>query len=670
MKICRNLISKLSIVAGLALALAASRGLAQTILTTSYTNMFDTDGNTTYFAGSGSVASWLYWWGLIGGNAGVTNDPSMNVTGDTNNYGSLYLPMEFGPAGNQQAVFGTFSGNAWSSSVVIPLNIITQLCFDIHVQPGDKPDASGDFGQITMALIDPTWAGGDYAYFSGITIPGAATNGWVHLVDTNTAGDLLKMETAGFTKAAGVGFIYASWGGYPTAPVTFWIDNVAVLTAAAPPPPPPPPTMSLLSPAVQGLNLFTGNGASLYNRENLETVNPDYSWVGASGPVSYSFTITNYPVAAGDAVQCQIFLVPNPGTESGPDWNEPNVVFLDLESWTPGGGGAEWSFRYKTNQPNANSMIYGTGTLASIGSTSVLGTYTVTFNNNTNVTMSMPGGVSTNISIPDASGATTALFASGVKLYFGVQGGNAGGTSDHIVASEFKVTGLGAADFDDDFIKDAGTLNTNLWAVNAAYPNCVQLLGPGNPWWISWTTPAIGYTLDTTAALSKDTVWTPVTTYTPIQNGSFYTQLISTNDLQPGKDAFFAAIKRTFSQLLVVLPGQTLAPNTPTGVKGTPTPVSVSNNSGEEDVTVYAVDANFYPVAGSTDSIALTSTDPGQIANTPPPKAMVNGQVTFNMANLPETFFFYTPGTWTITATDTTDTSIKAGTSSSVMVGP
>ena len=593
---------------------------------------------------------------------GGSNDPSVTEPGGAGVTGSLYLPMDFGPSGNQEAVFGTFSGNAWDNSVVMPLNLITQLCFDIYVQPGDKPDANGDFGQITIALIDPKWAGADYGYFSGITIPGAATNGWVHLADTNTASDLIKMETAGLTQAAGVGFEYASWSGYPTNPVTFWIDNVEVLTAAAPPPPPPPPTMSPISPVVQGLNLFTGNGTSLYNRENVETVNPDYSWVGASGPVSYSFTLNDYPVPAGDAVQCQIFLVPNPGTESYPDWTEPNVVFLDLESLMPGGGGVQWSFRYKTNEPAGNTMIYGAGTLASITSPTAVGTYTVTFNENTNITMSIPGGVTTNISIPDASGATTALFASGVELYFGVQAGNAGGTRDHIVASDFSVTGLGSADFDDNFVKDAGTLNTNIWAVNASFPNCVQLLGPGNLWWVSWTTPAIGYSLNTTAVLlPTNTLWTPVTTYTPIQNGSLFTQLISAKDLQPGNNAFFAAIKRTFTQLLVVLPGQTLAPNTPTGVTGTPTPVSLSSNGGEEVVTVYAVDADFNPVSGVTDTVAITTTDTS--AFTPNNAALVNGVGSFNL-------YFQSTGSFTVTATDVTDSTKTASTSASVTVTP
>jgi hypothetical protein len=49
---------------------------------------------------------------------------------------------------------------------------------------------------------------------------------------------------------------------------------------------------------------------------------------------------------------------------------------------------------------------------------------------------------------------------------------------------------------------------------------------------------------------------------------------------------------------------------------------------------------------------------------------MVNGQATFSLANAPETFFFFTQGTWTITATDTTNPSITPGTSASVTVGP
>ena len=301
---------------------------------------------------------------------------------------------------------------------------------------------------------------------------------------------------------------------------------------------PPPPVVSI-SPAVRGLNLFTGLGAALINPENIQSANgANYSWVGASGPVSYSFTINNYSVAATDLVQCGLFLIPNPGTEADANWIEPNVVFMDLEGTTR--GGAEWSFRYKTNSPGGyGSMIYGRGTLASIGSPTVLGTWTVTFDQNTNVSMTIPGGASTNFSIPDSTGATTALFAGGVDIYFGVQANNAGGANDHIVASDFKVTGLGPADFDDNFVADAGILESNIWTVNASFRQCVILVGPADPYWIQWTTPASGYTLETAASLSPDITWTPVTANAPFNNGAFYTQLISTNDLPPGNSAFF-----------------------------------------------------------------------------------------------------------------------------------
>jgi hypothetical protein len=346
---------------------------------------------------------------------------------------------------------------------------------------------------------------------------------------------------------------------------------------------------------------------------------------------------------------------------------------LDLESWNNGAtSGVGWNFRYKTNEPNANTWLYNaasptnSGTVASISSSNILGTYTVTFTDNTNVTMLMPGNVSTNFSIPDTTGATIALFADGVDLYFGAQAGNTGGTSDHIVASEFSVTGLGAADFDDNFVADAGTLNSSIWTVNAAFTNCVRLLGPGNPYWVDWTTPALGFTLESTAALASpasNILWAPVTTYAPIQNGSFYTQLISTNDLQPGITTFFGLAERTFTQLLVLLPGQTNAPDTATGIKGTPTPVDLQTGTqGSAPVTVLAVDSRFYPVGGITDSINLTSaTDGSGTVLGADPAPMVNGVVTFN-------WYFGTPGGQTVTATDNTDTSIQPVTTVPVQV--
>jgi hypothetical protein len=343
-------------------------------------------------------------------------------------------------------------------------------------------------------------------------------------------------ESTDYTNAAGFGFYYDSYGGYPTNPITFWIDNVAATTSSAPPPPPPPPTVSIFK-AVPGLTLFTGSGTSLYNRESLEADQNDYTWVGASGPVSYSFTIASYPIPLADQVQHHIFLIPNPGTETDPDYAEPNLIFFDLESTT--NGDPVWMFRYKTNEPNGNTMVYGVGTLATITNIGgALGTWTATFNDDTNVTMTSPNGTTTNFNIPDTTGATSALFASGVAIYYGAQAGSSGGANDHLVASEFKVTGT-SSDFDDNFVTDAGTLDTSIWEVNAAFPSCVQLVAQSDPLWIQWTSPATGFTLESTPTLTPPITWTPTTTFTSFLAGTNYTQLIGPGDLPTGNAGFF-----------------------------------------------------------------------------------------------------------------------------------
>lgn len=706
MKICRNITTRVAVVAAamsvcrslkllsvlLGLTLMTSISSAQTIII-NYTNTFDDSGNNV----NGGQNIWMYWYSLYqdcfgaGYNLPMTNDPTMDVNNNTNVSGSLYVYSPFAPRGTippggtaaepgygEQSLFsGTFDGGLFDTAVQMKILTITNISWYIHVLPGTMTNTDGNFGTIAAGLKSIGYAGDTGYYTNYLTIPGAATNGWVLMAETNAAEFQNAALNSGDTYAQGVEFYYNQYNGnsYPTNPVTFWIDNLVVNSSVAPPPPPPPPTLSI-SPAVPGLNLFTGSGTALYNRENIETTQGAYSWVGASGPVSFSITITNYPVGTNDAVQCQLFLASNPGTENDPDWNEANIIFMDLESDVPNGGGASWTFRYKTNDANDNTMLYNTnifgqpGHLASIATNTALGTWTVTFNNNTNVTMTIPGGASTNFSIPDTTGATTALFANGVYAYLGAQAGNSGGANDHIVISEFKVTGS-ANDFDDNFVADAGVLSGN-WAVNAAYTNCVQLVPPGNPYWVQWTSPANGFTLQSTPALSESStndVWAAVASNPRFTAGTNFTQLISTNDLPGGKTAFFTLVQRVFSQLLVLLPGETNAPGTATGKVGTPIAYSLGNsgpptcaNCGEV-ATIMAVDGHYFPVPGITDTIAITSSDTTATLDPANPFALVNGVGTV-------TVFFDAEGNPTITATDNTTVTIPADTSSPVLVGP
>jgi hypothetical protein len=656
MKINKHITSGL-----VAVALAAGASVAQAgTLTQSQTNQFPV---------TGGAASWFEWYGATGT---VAEDSSQNSTlspSVVTPSGALSCDFQFLPVagnGNNQAVwFGTFDNEyTYDGTGVVPLNIITNMSFDIYVDGTvTVPDASGNYGNLSIGLImneNPPGGGNWQNGFSTfLNIPAAAKNNWVHISDPNTVAEALAQEENGYTQAAGVGFDINNYGdgSYPGVEWKVWIDNIVVSTSSAPPPPPPPPTVSIAK-TVQGLNLFMGSGNGLNNRESLETVSGNYSWVGVTGPVTYAFTISSYPVAAADQVQNHIFLIPNPGTESAPDYNEPNVIFFDLESTAT--GATSWMFRYKTNEINGNTMIYGTGTLATIGSPTALGTWTVTFLNNTNVTMTTPGGSSTNFNIPDdATGDTASLFASGVKLYYGVQANNASAISDYLVASEFKVTGLGSSDFDDNFVTDAGVFNSSIWVTNAAAPTCVELLGPGNPYLLRWTTPAIGYSLIDSGSLAPP-AWTSVTSHTSFQTGAEVSQFVNNSDLPAGSAGYFAVVQRNYSQLVVVLAGQTFTPGVAPGYSGPPSVDSENDDGGEEVFSVYAVDSGFNPVPGINDALTITDNNDGS----PPSNVQLsNGSVT----GVIDLFFTEATGV-TITAQDST--TLFTGTSAPFTVGP
>jgi hypothetical protein len=104
-----------------------------------------------------------------------------------------------------------------------------------------------------------------------------------------------------------------------------------------------------------------------------------------------------------------------------------------------------------------------------------------------------------------------------------------------------------------------------------------------------------------------------------------------------------------------LLPGETNAPGTATGKTGTPTPVDLISANGEVVVTVLAVDAHWYPIAGNNDTVQISSSDPSGFVVGANPVALNNGSAQV-------TWYFQTPGTQTITATDTSNTSISPNT--------
>jgi len=150
--------------------------------------------------------------------------------------------------------------------------------------------------------------------------------------------------------------------------------------------------------------------------------------------------------------------------------------------------------------------------------------------------------------------------------------------------------------------------------------------------------------------------WTDLTGGPVVSLFGEWGQFVPNSQLPAGNAAFFRLIQRQYTQLLVLWPGETLAPNTANGKTGTPTPVSVNT---VVNFTVYAVDATWHIVPVSGDFVSITSSDSA---------ATLPNNLPLNNGTLAEQIMFGTTGGQTVTAADITNPSILTNMSSTITV--
>jgi hypothetical protein len=643
----------------------------------SYTNNFATGGNTAPFSGSGSVASWIYWYNTPGGNTPMTNDPAVADTLAGPGAGSLEVYTPFTNTNTTQDVFfGTFgNGGGYDFSQEISLLNFSTVSFDIYVGTNNTPTSSGNFGTLNVGVIDNGY--GYEGFGSGaVTIPSSASNGWVHLSVP------VDQTLPSVVNIPGIAFTIANYGGYPTNPFTFWLGNLVMTYSGALPPPP----KVALSKVVPGLTQFADEAPS-YNRQDLRTDlsgTANVTWYNQPGPVTYSWTIASFPGSAHSNFIAGFTLTPDPVASqiySDPDWSATNAIWVPMQNNADGTVTA--GFAYKTNQPVGNGQLFASPTDVipfnneTNGFTvpSAIGTWSLTFSGNTSVTLTAPNGASTNI-VLDPNVAALFNGYVGAFLYSGAQ--NAANYGQYCTFSAYKITGVGTPV--NENLTSGGLVSPFLETISQNYyytgdyttnPPDQVFVTSDDAYWLNWTLPDAGFS-PVIASTIKNAKWADIND--PIfENGGEHWTKVTKNDIAAYKTGFFALEQRSFTQLLVLLPGETNAPGTATGKIGSPTPVSLNASSGNEDVTVIAVDNNFYPVSGVADTIGLTSTDTGPVGGTfPNPVSMVNGVATFSDGVSPHggPYAFGDQGTFTITATDSSNTNIAAAASSPVVVGP
>jgi hypothetical protein len=633
---------------GLALAGSVTLGLAQN---TNPTNTFDNAASTTSF---------VTWWGPP--NPIMTWDETLDAGNDPNSGSVRYDQAFTGTASEQFMTFFTIANRwQWDFGYVLDATTYTNLSFDLKVDAstGQRRNAN-DFGWLEIGLCTGS-SGPGTTYLPGRAIPLSATN-WTRF-DYPLNPTLANIDQVS-------GFFIKMWSnGDHTNSLIFNVDNFAI-TKPTVPVVIPPPTVSLI-PAKPKLNLLA-SGTGQYDRQQIRTVDSAFSWVGATEPVTYEFTIKDSPGASNPGYQAHMFLVPNSTDGANAiDWNASDVIWLHIENLDNGGGQA--TFRYKTNRPGGNDMFFNTdpeatrtnvvegvtnvtlitvGNLGTIPSTNILGTWKVTFENDTSITMITSDGTSTNFTLaPEAA----ALFGGTMQAFFGAQPNNLsygglGYVLDHVKISTPTITWI-----EDDFT--GGTLDPVKWVKQAADAPGVFVVPTNSPWALSWTLPAAGFEPQISTDLAPGSTWVSPLSTEQIKIQASVRTYLSSDELSPSA-SYFRMIKRTFTKLQVLLPGETAAPGTPTGKTGTPTPQILSTPF---DIVVNAVDDEWYLINNVTHTVTLSSTDASALL--PSDAALVGGTQTFNV-------YLNDVGSFTITATDVTDPTKTANTSSPATVSP
>ena len=263
----------------------------------------------------------------------------------------------------------------------------------------------------------------------------------------------------------------------------------------------PPPVLNIVK-AKPGLRIFEQNGGSVFTQEGIGTVDTNQAWVGSTpaNPTTYKIAISSFPSEPNTALHMQFVQasVINPFVAYG----NPNTM-----DWTirrDVSGFFSQTVAWKTNLPGNGTLTNGVPVNdATNTSTTGVGTWTLTFTNDTDGTLTVPDGSTNAFSLPTDM---VALFTNPVVIAIGTTPGSPAGFGQFFDLNRITITNSAGVD-DDDFTKD-DTLNTNLW--NPAFSldaGSVFQVSTNTPLWINWTTPDDGFGLATKASLTAANDW-------------------------------------------------------------------------------------------------------------------------------------------------------------------
>ncbi|HYG35933.1 MAG TPA: hypothetical protein VEC99_14175 [Clostridia bacterium] len=406
------------------------------------------------------------------------------------------------------------------------------LDMDVRLDPMSSPaaDGSGSYGDLNVHLQIP---GGTWPWVQ-IGSHGLSIN------DTNWTHLSFPLGGKGLTNVANLIFqLGRGWAPDHglTNTITYYVDNIRIWT------PLNPPALTLKPASPGGLRFTATNPNDPWQRQNIVTHadNRSLSWVNMGQPVTYSFTITNFADAAKHpGFEAHMYLVnydtlQNQGDEtySAVDWNGTDVIIAKIQN--NGGGGVDFSFNFKTNLPGANVNQ----TVAVIHEASALGTWALTFNDNTSVTLTTPSGATTNFTI---SAEVANAFGGQMAAHFGIFKNNLVNNGASATFSRVQITGV-YTPVDDSFAGPG--LNPDpanpVWRLALGDATGLVWVPPATAYWLDWTLPDSGFRVQ--AAESIAGPWTDLTLPYVVDGLSSRSGAVPAASLPSAQSYFFRMVK-------------------------------------------------------------------------------------------------------------------------------
>ncbi len=455
---------------------------------------------------------WSEWYGV--GITGVTFDPDVNVSGDTNANGAMAINFTWnGPATDGYQQWLLWQGNASTyvpqvagGTTGIGYPQYTNLECDVMFDPSSigTTNANGVLGVIRLGIRGVGSFGADWEPAADYTT--ISDTNWHHLNMPLNPTDPNSLNIAGPIIGEDVN-AYVGGGGLDGNQILY-VDNIrftgplGVVTL-------PPTVVSDPKKASPGLRIFAGSSVNTYDREILYTVDQNQSWVdpGATFPVSYSFSLQDYNPNI-EQTMVELMADGTAPTTAGEydDYSGPTTLWLQLN---PVANGVAASVQWKTNLPGANPNV----TATVFTNSTAVGVWSLVFTSTNTGYVVAPGQVilgSTNFTITDTN--VVSDFADPAFAAFGLQPNTTTGEGAYEDWGMIKVTGVVDGTEFEDFTKEGSDIVANVTPSGlfdnsiSALPASTIIQTTNDVWWLSWNQPALYLTL-TAATNLLSTNW-------------------------------------------------------------------------------------------------------------------------------------------------------------------